>query len=362
MSENIEGKRSKSFTGLRIKGFLFLFLCPFVSLTLDPASAQTDFYQGKTITYIVGLPAGDSTDLWARALARNTVKHIPGNPNIIVQNMPGAGTMIAANYLYSVARPDGLTLGSVSPGLSFHQLIGRKEAQFDWAKFTWIGSTWQRSALLIMRADAPYKSIEDIRAASEPPKCSTTAPGAESHINLKVLEEGLGLKFRIVSGYKGGNEQDLAIEKGEVQCRAVSTAAFLAREPFHTWQKKGFIRVLVQTAQKRNPRLPEVPTIYELLDRYRVAEKNRRVALVILRNDSLGNFPTAASPGIPADQVKILREAYAKALKEPDLLEEAKKRNWQLEHISAKELESLAKEVIEQPPEVIQRIKELLGP
>ena len=179
MSENIRGKRSKSFKGLRIKGFLFLSLCPFVSLTLNPASAQTNFYQGKTMTYVVGLLAGDSTDLWARALARSMVKHIPGNPNIIVQNMTGAGTMIAANYLYSVARPDGLTLGSVSPGLSFHQLIGRKEVQFDWTKFTWIGSSLHRSSLLIMRADAPYKSIQDIRAASEPPK--GIHPGARAN-------------------------------------------------------------------------------------------------------------------------------------------------------------------------------------
>lgn len=335
--------------------------CLLVFSTVDSADGQTDFYQGKTITYIVGLPAGDSSDLWSRALTRNMVKHIPGNPNVIVQNMPGGGAMIAANYIYSVAKPDGLTFGSVSPGLSFHQLIGRKEVQFDWTKFSWIGSSWHRSALLIMRADAPYKSIEDMRAGKEPPKCSITAPGAESHLNIKLLEEAFGIKFTIVSGYKGGNEQDLAIEKGEVQCRAVSTAAFLAREPFQTWQKKGFIRVLVQTARKRNPKLPDVPTVYELLDQYRVPEKNRRVALVILGNDSLGNFLTAGTPGIASDRVRVLRAAYIKALKEPDLLDEAKKRNWQVEPISGEELESLTKEVIDQPPEVVARIKELLA-
>jgi len=345
---------------LKIKVSLLLCFGLFFFLPiLSVARAQNNFYQGKTMTYIVGLLAGDSADLWSRAVSRNLVKHVPGNPNILVQNMTGAGGLIAANYVYGVAKPDGLTLGSVSPGLYLQQLIGRKEIQFDWRKFTWIGSSWRRSALLIMRADAPYKSIEDIRTASEPPKCSTTAPGAESHINLKVLEEGLALKFRMVSGYKGGSEQDLAIEKGEVQCRALSTAAFLAREPFQTWQKKGFIRVIVQTAPKRNPKLSEVPTVHELMERYQVPDAKRRVALVLIGGDNLGNFVTAAPPEIPVERVKILREAYAKALKEPDLLEEGKRRNWEVELIRGEELETLAKEVIDQPPEVIDRVKEI---
>ena len=348
-------------SGATVQGLL-LWACLSLLAIQGFAYAQTGFYQGKTITYVVGLPAGDSTDLWARALARNLVKHIPGSPNIIVQNMPGAGTMVAANYLYSVAKPDGLTIGSVSPGLSFHQLIGRKEVQFDWGKFSWIGSSWYRSSLLIMRADAPYRSIDDIRRASEAPKCSITAPGAESHINLKLLEEALGLRFKLVSGYKGGNEQDLAIEKGEVQCRAVSTASFLACEPFQTWQKRGFIRILVQTARQRNPKLLEIPTVYELMDKLRVPEKNRRIAMVLLGNDRLGNFLTAAPPASPRDRVTILRAAYSKALKESDFLEEAKRRNWEIEPISGEELESLAKAVVDQPPDVVERLKEILGP
>ncbi|HWP60241.1 MAG TPA: tripartite tricarboxylate transporter substrate-binding protein [Candidatus Acidoferrales bacterium] len=338
---------------------LFLCVCSWV-LSGSQAFAQSNFYEGKTITYIVGLLAGDSTDLWSRAVSRNMAKYIPGNPSIVVQNMPGAGGLIAANYLYGVARPDGLTLGAVSAGHYFHQLAGRKEAQFDWRKFTWIGSSARHEYLVIMRADSPYKSIDDIRSASVPPKCSATAPGSASHITLKLLEEGLGLRLQIVTGYKGGSEQDLAIERGEVQCRAVTTAAFLGREPFQTWQKSGFIRVLLQTPRRRNPRLPEVPTVYELMERVRPAESNRRVALVLLGTDNFGNFPTVATPGIPADRVKILRAAYAKALKDPDLLEEAKKRRWEVDYIEPEELERLAKEVIEQPPEIVTRIKELL--
>lgn len=345
----------------RIRWRILVFLAPFVLVfsLANPISAQT-FYQGKTMTYVVGLLPGDSTDLWARAVTRNMIKHIPGSPNIVVQNMPGAGGLIATNYLYAVAKPDGLTMGSVSAGHYFHQLAGRSEAQFDWRKFTWVGSSSRHEYLFVMRADTPYKSIDDIRTAGEPPKCSSTAPGSASHMTLKMLEEGLGLKFNIVSGYKGGQEQDLALERGEVQCRGVTTAAFLGRGPMPGWVKKGFLRVLVQTPLKRNPKLPEVPTVYELMDRYRLAEKNRRVALVLLGTDNFGNFPSVATPAIRPDRVKILRAAYAKALKEPDLVEEAKKRSWEVEHITGEELQTLAQEVIDQPTDIVERIKQLL--
>ena len=327
---------------------------------ISPVDAQSEFYQGKTMTYVVGLLAGDSTDLWARAVTRNMTRLIPGKPNIVVQNMPGAGGLIATNFIYGVAKPDGLTMGSVSAGHYFHQLAGRKEAQFDWRRFSWIGSSARHEYLLVARADTPFRSIDDMRAAGEPPKCSSTAPGSASHMTLKMLEEGLGLKFNIVTGYRGGQEQDLAIERGEVQCRGVTTAAFLGRGPMQGWVKKGFLRVLLQTPRKRNPKLPEIPTVYELMDRFRTPEANRRIALALLGTDNFGNFPTVATRGVPSERVKILREAYAKALKEPDLLEEAKKRSWEVDHISGEELEVLAKEVIDQPPEIVRRIKELL--
>jgi len=323
--------------------------------------AQSDFYHGKTITYVVGLLAGDSTDMWSRSLTRQMTKHIPGQPQIIVQNMPGAGGLIAANYVYGVAKPDGLTMGSVSAAHYFHQLAGRKEAQFDWRKFSWIGSSARHEYLFVMRGDAPYKSLDDIRNASTAPKCSSTAPGSASYMTLKLLEEGLGLKVNIISGYKGGQEQDLALERGETQCRGVTTAAFLGRGPMQGWVKSGFLRVMLQTPPKRNPKLANVPTIYELMDRYRPSDAKRRVALVLLGGDNFGNFPTVATAGVPADRVKILRDAYAKALREPELLDEAKKRQWEVDHIPADELATFAREVIDQPADIIQRVKELLG-
>jgi tripartite-type tricarboxylate transporter receptor subunit TctC len=322
--------------------------------------AQASFYQGKSMTYIVGLLAGDSTDLWSRSLTRNMTKHIPGNPTVVVQNMTGAGGLIAANYVYGVAKPDGLTMGSISAGHYFHQLAGRGEAQFDWRRFNWIGSSQRHEYLFVMRGDAPYKTIDDIRNASEPPKCSSTAVGSASYLTLKMIEEAFGVKLNTITGYKGGQEQDLAIERGEVQCRGVTTAAFLGRGPMQGWVKSGFLRVILQTPRKRNPKLPDVPSVHELMERYKVADRNRRIALVLLGSDNFGNFPTVATPGIPADRVKILRDAYAKALKEPELLEEAKKRSWEVEYIPGEELQALAKEVIDQPADIVERVKQLM--
>jgi tripartite-type tricarboxylate transporter receptor subunit TctC len=349
-------RRTKTFGSL----IVFFLAVPLAIFSAGSAWAQASFYKGKTMTYIVGLLAGDSTDLWSRALTRNMTKHIPGNPTFVVQNLTGAGGLIAANYVYGVAKPDGLTMGSVSAGHYFHQLAGRGEAQFDWRRYNWIGSSQRHEYLFVMRGDAPYKSIDDMRNASEPPKCSSTAVGSASYLTLKMIEEAFGVKLNTITGYKGGQEQDLAIERGEVQCRGVTTAAFLGRGPMQGWVKSGFLRVLVQTPRKRNVKLPDVPTVHELMDRYKVADKSRRIALVLLGSDNFGNFPTVATPGIPADRVKILREAYAKALKEADLLDEAKKRSWEVEYLPGEELQALAKEVIDQPADIVERVKQLM--
>jgi tripartite-type tricarboxylate transporter receptor subunit TctC len=345
----------------RIGSVPYLLLAGWISLAVPPAFAQAPFYQGKTIRIIVGYLSGDSHDLWARAYARHMGKHIPGNPDFVVQNMPGAGSMIAANHIYNLTKPDGLTLGSIAPGLYYAQLTGRKEVQFDWAKFTWIGSPEKNGHLLFMRADAPYKTLEDIRNAKEPPRCSATGVGTSGHDVPKLLEDTVGLRFRIITGYPGGAEQDLAIERGEVQCRAITIAAFFSREPFLTWHRKGFVRVMVQTARERHPNLADVPTIFELMEQYRTPEIRRRFATVYLGAGGFGSWPIVSTPGVPADRVRILREGYAKTLRDPAFVEEAKKRGWELRPVSGEELQALAREVIDQPPEVVEWLKRLLA-
>lgn len=323
--------------------------------------AQAPFYQGKTVKFAVGYLAGDSHDQLARAYSRTMGKHIPGNPEIIVQNMPGAGSIIAANYVYSVAKPDGLTLGSISPALYLEQLTGRKEVQFDWAKFSWIGSPESNGHLLFMRGDAPYKTLDDIRSATEPPKCSATGAGTSGHFVPRLLEETLGLKFRLVTGYAGGGEQDLAMERGEVQCRAITIAAFFGREPFLSWYKSGFVRILIQTSRQRNPKIPDVPTLFEFMDKEKTAEAKRRLALVILGAGGFGSWPIVSTPALPQEQLKTLREAYAGTLKDSAFLDEAKKKGWEIKPISGEDMDGLAGEVMAQPPDVIARMKQILA-
>jgi tripartite-type tricarboxylate transporter receptor subunit TctC len=272
------------------------FIAVLVFLTERAAAQPDNFYSGKTIRVVVGYATGTTTDQWARTFARHAAKYLAGNPVLLVQNMAGASSMIAANHLYAVAKPDGLTIGFIAPALYFDQLIGRKEAQFDWSKFNWIGSPTRSNELLFVRSDSPYKTVEDIRKASEPAKCGATGTASSGYYIPLMLEETLGMKFNIISGYQGGSDVDLAIERGEIQCRAFSISAFFAREPFHTWRKKGFVRVLLQTGMNREANVADVPTIYELMKQYQTPQRSQRLATVILAAGDIGR-PIVAPPG-----------------------------------------------------------------
>ena len=322
--------------------------------------AQTPFYQGKTITLIAGTSAGSQYDAHARLIAQHWGKHIPGNPDFVVQNMAGAGSLIAANHLYNVAKPDGLTITSIIPAIYFNQLAGRKEVRFDYPKFNWIGSVDRSDNLIYIRSDTPFKTIYDVRRATQGPKCSATGTGTIGHYMPKLLNETIGTKFDIVLGYPGGPEMDLAVEKNETQCRAFTHAAWFSGEPYRTWQTTGFAHVLIQTGRKRDERLPQVPTLNELMDEFKTEEAGRRLASVVLASGELGR-PYLLPPGIPAERLKILREAFTKLMADPGFLADVKRRNLEVEPSTGEELEKLAKEVMAQPPEIIERMKKLLG-
>ncbi len=322
--------------------------------------AQSDFYKGKQIKIVVGASAGAASDLYARAVAQHLPKQIAGKPDVIVQNMPGGGSLTAANYVYSVAKPDGLTLGAVTAPIYFAQLLGRKEVQFDWAKFTWIGTPEENDELFFIKADLPYKTLLDLRKASEPPRCGASGVGSTGFYIPKLLEEIFGFKLNMVTGYPGAADVDIAVEKNEVHCRGTTISAFFGREPGKSWAKNGYVRFLVQTGEKRNHRLPDTPTIWELMDQEKANDAQRRLARVVLGPGAFGR-PILATPGIPAERVKILRDAYAKMLKDPEFVAESNKRQWEINPVSGEKLEALAKEVIHQPADVVARMKKVLG-
>jgi len=339
-----------------MKRHLFVLMWLFFT---PPAWAQAPFYEGKTITVIAGVSAGSAYDLYARLMAQFMGKHIAGNPSFVVQNMTGAGSIIGANYVYNVSKPDGLTIGAIQPSIYFNQLMKQKEVRYDWAKFGWIGSSDKSDYLLYMRADLPYKTLADVRKAKEPPKCGSTGAGTSGSYMPKLLEETLGTKFAIVAGYQGGGEIDLAVERGELHCRAFTVQAYHSREPYFTWRKNGFARILMQTGQTRDARLADVPTLGELMDQFKTPDRERRLVPLVMAATDFGR-PIVAPPGTPAERLKILREAFLKTMKDTELLAEAKRKNFDITPSTGEELESLAKLVMNQPQEIVARVKILM--
>ena len=268
--------------------------------------------------------------------------------------------MIAANQVYNLGKPDGLTLGAIYPALYFEQLTKKPEVKFDWTKFGWIGNPVTSNHLLYMRSDAPYKSMDDIKNAKEAPKCGSNGITSTGYYLPKLMEETLGTKFDIVLGYQSGQDVDLAVERGEIACRAFTITAYFAREPFISWRKRGFVNTLMQSGAKRDSRLKDAPTIYELMDKYKTNAAGRSLAKVVLSAGEFGR-PLVTPPGLPADRLKILRDAFDKAVKDPELLAAAEKRRLEMDPENGPAMEALAKEVMAASPDVIQRMQKLLG-
>jgi len=336
----------------------FTLAVAFVSPLKVEAQNEPDF-KGKTIRIVIGTSTGGGVDLYARLVGQFLGKHLMGEPLIIPQNMPGASSVVAANYVYTVAKPDGLTLGALQGGAFFDQILGHNTVKFDWSKFTWIGSPERLEAQLYMRADSPYKTLDDIRRASEPPRCGGAGTGATGYFVPKVLEETLGLKFKTVTGYQSGGEIDIAVERGELHCRAFDIGSFVGRDPTRTWFKNGFVKSLLQTGRKRDARLGDVPTLHELMDKQKTPDSLRRMASVVLSSGGFGR-PMVAPPGMPAEIARAIRDGYVKMLKDPEFIAEVKKRRYDLEPVSWEEMQNLAKEVTSQPADVIERVKKIL--
>lgn len=327
-------------------------------LPLPSLHAQEPHYKGKQIRIVVGLSTGGGYDRAARLISRYMGKYIPGNPDFAVQNMPGAGSVTAANYVWGVAKPDGLTLLAPHNNFYLAQLSGQKEVKFDLTKFNWIGSLENDDMLLFARADAPFKSVGDIIRAKELPKCGSTGVGSSDYVMSKILEETIGMKVNHVTGYPGSSEIALAMERGEVACMGLTIATYHGREPFLSWMKTKFVRFLAQSGRKRSPRIPDAPTVFELMDEYKTAATKRRVAEAMLQGGEWAR-PLLAPPATPPDLVKILRDAYEKASKDPELLAEAKKLSVEVAPLRGEQLQKTAVEIFQQPPEVTEQIKKL---
>ena len=255
------------------------------------------YYEGKTIQLIVAFAPGGVTDNSARLVGRYLGKHIAGNPNVVVQNMPGASGIISANFLYSVAKRDGRTIAALGRGNYLEQMVGQPEVRFDFRKFSWIGSFNNAPMMLSCRSDSGLTSADKIRAAAKPPRIAQGGSGSISFIFSSLVEQALNLKFQNVMGYQSGREIDLAVERGEVDCRASSDITVL-RTPWPEWLEKRFIAFIVQQGPKKSRVLPQdLPTVDELTTPQ--AKPVLNLMDVMLAYTEFDR-PFAAPPGTPA--------------------------------------------------------------
>src|ERR1044071_654284 len=303
--------------------------------------AQPSPYAGKTVTIIVGYKAGGGYDATARLLARHLPRHIPGKPTLIVQNMPGANSMIAANHVYNVAKPDGLTIGTFNRNLPVAQLTRVEGVKYDMTKFAWIGSAASECTILALRTDLPYKSVDELKKAGKPLVIGATGPGANTYDFPLLLKEFLGLNLKIVTGYQSSADIMLAIERKEVDGRAGS---FTSIRPFID---RKLVRPILR-ARADEPGVEQLPIDAAL------APHLRAKAIMALRSaPEIVGRPYVMHPNTPPELVKIMREAFAKAIEAKALVAEATKASMDLNYVGADVAVKVMKEMLSQPKDVV---------
>jgi tripartite-type tricarboxylate transporter receptor subunit TctC len=319
-----------------------------------PILAQEPFYKGKTIRLIVGLAPGGGYDTYSRLIARHMSKYIPGNPAIVVENMDGAGSVIAANHIYKVARPDGLTVGHILGGLFLQQLLGKSGIEFDGRKFEYIGVPAQDNFMVGVSKATGITSVEKWLASKTSVKFGGVTPGGATDDLPKVLAVTLGLPIQVVSGYKGTAPIRLAFNSGEVQGVCNAWESFKA-----TWRQEldsGQVVIVLQATVKGHPDLPNVPVAYELAK----SEEAKKMIQVVARVNGPSTRPYLLPPGTPKDRVQILRQAFMDTIKDPELLAEAKKARLDINPDDGAELERNVKDIFNLDPSLVAKLKEVL--
>jgi tripartite-type tricarboxylate transporter receptor subunit TctC len=324
------------------------------AISLRPARAETaaDFYRGKTITLQIGYVPGGGYDLYARQLARYYGLHVAGQPTVVTQNVPGAGSLKLANQIYNVAPRDGTTIGSIGREQVTAKLFGVPGVQFDATKMSWIGNMDQAASLCVVWSTNPIMTMADARehemavGATGPASTTLTLPAA--------LNQLLGYKFKIVSGYPGGGDITLALERGEVQGRCSwSYASIVGTHP--DWIRDKKIRFLSVAADERLPELPDVPTIYELAPK----DHDKQVLALIMASDTIAR-PFVAPPNVPAERLQALRDGFSATLRDPEFIAEAKKQDLELDPMDWKDMTRAIEKLYASPPSVVKTAPDII--
>jgi len=322
------------------------------AVSLGFAQSPAEFYKGKNIELYIGYSIGGGYDLYARVLARHIGKHIPGNPTIVPKNMEGAGSLRLANWLARVAPRDGTVFGTVGRGVPFDPLLGLPGTQFKAPDFSWIGSANNEVSICTSWGTSQITKIEDV--FTKQMIIGGTGPSDDTVQFPEVLNGVLGTKFKIISGYPGGNDVVLAMERGEVEGRCGwSWSTITATHP--DWVKDKKIHLLVQLALEKHPDLPDVPVIVDLAK----TTEQRQIIKLIFARQVVGR-PYLAPPGIPKDRLEILRKAFIETMVDKDFLADANKSKLEIAPVTGDKVEALVKEIYETPPAVAQKAGALL--
>jgi tripartite-type tricarboxylate transporter receptor subunit TctC len=314
------------------------------------AAAQTpeQLYGGKTIDLVIGYPPAGSNDTYARLLGRHLGKHIPGNPNVIPKNMPGAGSFLALGYIYNVASKDGTTIGIGAPTAPLDEKLGTQGVRFKTAELNWVGRVDSLINIVFMWKTSPVKTVAEARKIES--TLSATGAGSTVSIFPTVMNNVLGTKFRLIMGYRGSNEAQLAVERGEVDGHSTSWTAVKVAHP--EWLPSKSITILVQFGLTRHPELPDVPTVVDLAR----TDDERAILRAVMNATEVGTafFTT---PGVPADRLAALRRAFDATMKDPDFLAEAQKMNLTVNPITGEELQKLVAEVSNLSPDLLEKVR-----
>jgi len=322
-------------------------------LAVSPAHAESvaDFYRGRTINVLIGVNVGGGYDFEARLLARFMRAHIPGNPLLVPQNVIGAGGIKMANYLYSIAAQDGTAVGMFPSTLVAAQAVGTDGVQYDANKFAWLGSITTSPVTLAVWRDSPVQSLGDAR--KQEVVVAASNKGAITYTFPHMLNELLGTKFKIVSGYQGNSTMTVAMERGEVQGVTNSWDSWKSFNP--AWVREGKIRVLVQTEPKAKD-LPDIPSVQELAR----SVSDRQVMALIVSGDALGK-PLAASPNVPPERVQALRDAFEATIRDPAFIEAAAAARVEINPISGTALQATVARVLATPKDLAERARMIIA-
>lgn len=322
------------------------------------ADDVADFYRGKQITLVIGYSAGGGYDLYARAVGRFLGSHIPGHPTIIAQNMPGAGSRKAGNWLYNVAPKDGSAIGMLGQNTPMDQALRNQGIKFDVAKFNWIGNPILDNNITMTWAASGYATIQDVLDKGGL-VCGGTGATSPSILQPQILNNLLGARIRIISGYPGGSAVNLAMERGEVNCRGSNSWASM-KATLSQWMRDHKADVLVQWGLKKDPEISawqgrDVPLITELAK----TDADRRALNLLVSGVAMGR-PLVAPPNVPAPRVAALRKAFDETMKDPKFLADAKKQKMDISPVSGEELQQIATETVQTAAPVIARAQALI--